>query len=383
MDQPRNPFILGHRIPRHYFCDRETEQQNLIQAVVNGRNVVLISPRRMGKTSLVYAALHDTEEVARDNYIFFIDILQTNSLREFIYLLGKAVFDTLQTRYKSRLRDFLATLKSLTGSFGFDPISGSPTFNIQLGDIKYPEYTLNEIFEYIEKSGKPAVVVIDEFQQITKYPEKNTEAILRSHMQRLSNTSFIFAGSERTILQEMFVSSKSPFYNSSEIMHLGPISENIYVEFAQRLFAERDKSIDDEAIRWAFHLFGGNTFYLQRTMNGAFADTPAGSTCGIETARHTVRAMLAANSVIYREILSNISIGQKSVLFAIANEKIVESPMSSEFVKRYNLNSASSVQSALKKLTKAGFLLKTEEGVTLMDPLLRIFINELYSTPEF
>lgn len=383
MEQPRNPFILGHRIPRAYFCDREAEQKNLIQAVVNGRNVVLISPRRMGKTSLVYAALHDTDEIAEEFYIFFIDILQTNSLREFIYLLGKSVFDTLSKKHTSRIREFLATLKSLTGSFGFDPISGSPTFNIQLGDIKYPEYTLNEIFTYIEESNKPAVVVIDEFQQITKYPEKNTEAILRSHMQRLSKTSFIFAGSERSILQEMFVSSKSPFYNSSEIMHLGPISPDIYADFAKRLFAERDKEIEDSAIRWAFDIFGGNTFYVQRTMNGAFADTPTDGRCVQATVEHTVRSMLAANGVIYREILSNVSVEQKTVLYAIANEKTVASPTGGDFIKKYNLNSASSVQSALKKLIKSGFVIKTEDGVSLMDPLLRIFINQLYSIPEF
>lgn len=383
MDEPRNPFILGHRIPRHYFCDRVAEQKSLTQAVVNGRNVVLISPRRMGKTSLVYAALHDSDEISDEFYTFFIDILQTNSLREFIYLLGKSVFETLLRKQKPRSREFLAALKSLTGSFGFDPVSGTPTFNIQLGDIKYPEYTLEEIFRYIEECGKPVIIVIDEFQQVTKYPEKNTEAILRSHIQRLSRVSFVFAGSERSILQEMFVSSKSPFYNSSEIMHLGPISEDIYVEFAQKLFAERDRSIEESSIRWTFDIFAGNTFYTQRTMNGAFADTPAGAVCGQATVEHTVRSMLAANSVIYREILSNVSIEQKSVLYAIASEKIVSSPTGSEFVKKYRLNSASSVQSALKKLIKVGLLVKTEEGIVLMDPLLRIFINELYSTPEF
>lgn len=383
MDRPRNPFILGHRINRPYFCDRITEQKNLVSAIINGRNVVLISPRRMGKTSLIHMALQESEEIEKDYTAFFFDILQTNTLGEFTYLLGKAVFETLLNKNATRLRSFLTALKSLKGTFGFDPVSGSPTFDIQLGDIRHPEYTLKEIFDYIEHSERPVIIVIDEFQQITKYPEKNTEAILRNYMQHMSNVSFIFAGSEYSILQEMFVSAKRPFYNSSEIMHLGPIEEDIYVTFAQRLFSEWGKSITDSPIRWAYQLFDGNTFYLQRTMNGAFADTSKGDICDNETVIRAVQAMLASNEVIYREILSNISINQKSILYAVAEERTVTNPMSGQFIKKHALPSSSSVQSALIRLTRAGLISQSAAGYHLSDPLLRIFINSLYSTPEF
>ena len=146
MEKPRNPFILGHRIERPYFCDREIEQQRLTSALINGRNVVLISPRRMGKTSLVYVTLQDSKEIADEYLTFFFDILQTNSLGEFTYLLGKSIFEALKSKGEARVRGFLAALKSLKGTFGFDPVSGFPTFDIQLGDIKHPEYTLEEIF---------------------------------------------------------------------------------------------------------------------------------------------------------------------------------------------------------------------------------------------
>lgn len=382
MNAPKNPFILGHRISRPFFCNRETEQKELTSAVTNGRNTLLISPRRMGKTSLIYVSLHDSEEIEKDYFTFFFDILQTNSLAEFTYLLGKAIFETLVSKSKNKVKEFLAALKSLKGTFGFDPFSGTPTFNLQLGDIIHPEYTLEEIFNYIEQSERPVIIVIDEFQQITKYPEKNTEAILRSHIQRMSNATFIFAGSEQTILQEMFVSSKRPFYNSSEIMHLGPISEDLYVDFAVSLFKKYDKQIEEEAIRCAFNIFEGNTFYMQRTMNGAFAETAEGSTCRNETVVRTIRSMLASNEVIYREILSNVSVSQKSTLYAIAKNRIVANPMSGVFIKKHALSSASSVQNALNKLTKSGLVSKSEKGYFLTDPLLRIFINELYSTPE-
>ncbi len=382
MENPRNPFILGHKISRPYFCDRVEEQRALTSAIINGRNVVLISPRRMGKTSLINISLQESDEI-REGYVsFFFDILQTNSLAEFTYLIGKSIFNTLVSKNQARIRSFLGMLKSLKGSFGFDPISGVPSFNIQLGDIRYPEYTLDEIFSFLEQYEKPVIIAIDEFQQISRYPEKNTEAIIRSHMQRMTNASFIFAGSEQTILQEMFVSAKRPFYNSSEIMHLNPICEDIYVEFAQKLFAERERSIDEQSIRRAFGLFNGNTFYMQRTMNGAFADTNRGDHCGSETVVRSIRSMLAANEVIYKEILSKVSISQKATLYAVAKEGYATNPTSGLFIKKHALHSASSVQSALMKLTAEGLIARSGDGYHLTDPLLRIFINSLYSSPE-
>ena len=223
MAEPRNPFILGHKISRPYFCDRFDEEKNLIASIRNGRNTVLISPRRMGKTSLVYVALHNSPEIENEYTTFFFDILQTNSLAEFTFLLGKAIFDRLRSKSESGLRKFLAALRSIKGTFGFDPFSGTPTFNLQIGDLQNPEFTLEEIFHFLEMSEKPVIMVIDEFQQIAKYPEKNVEALLRTHIQQMSNATFIFSGSEQSLLQEMFVSSKRPFYNSSELMHLGAI----------------------------------------------------------------------------------------------------------------------------------------------------------------
>lgn len=383
MAEPRNPFILGHRISRPYFCDRVDEEKALTASIRNERNVVLISPRRMGKTSLVYVTLHNSQEIENEYLTFFFDILQTNSLAEFTFMLGKAIFDKLSGKNDSGMRGFLAALKSIKGTFGFDPFNGTPTFNLQLGDIRNPEFTLEEIFGFLENSERPVIVIIDEFQQISKYPEKNIEALLRSHIQRMTNATFIFSGSERTLLQEMFVSSKRPFYNSAEIMHLGPIEQDNYVDFAQKLFRDRGRTLEPNPIRWAFDLFDGNTFYLQRTMNGAFAETNEGEICGEEHVKKSVKGMLAANEVMYREILSNVSISQKGLLLAMAKERNVKNPTSGSFIKRHSLPSASSVQSALGILLRNGMIVKEEYIYRINDPLLRIFINTLYSIPEF
>ena len=140
----------------------------------------------------------------------------------------------------------MQTLKSISGKFGFDPLTNLPTFNLELGDIERPEYTLEEIFKYLMSADKPCIVAIDEFQQIGKYPEKNIEALLRTHIQKIENSHFIFAGSERSMMQAMFLSSARPFYRSSDVMELDAIDKDIYVAFISEHFERRDRRVSTE-----------------------------------------------------------------------------------------------------------------------------------------
>ena len=204
MTKEINPFIVTGNIDPEFFCDRVDESARLIKSVTNGNNMVIISPRRMGKTGLIRFC-YEKQDIKKHYYTFFIDILQTSSLREFTYLLGKAVYEALLPLSSKMATLFVQTLKSLNGKFGFDPVSGMPSFNVELGDIDRPEYTLEEIFRLLSTADKPCIVAIDEFQQISKYPENNIEALLRTHIQKIHNCNFIFAGSERSMMQAMFL----------------------------------------------------------------------------------------------------------------------------------------------------------------------------------
>lgn len=154
-------------------------------------------------------------------------------------------------------------LRSINAKFGFDPITATPTFSLGLGDISHPEFTLAEIFTSLEKADRPCIVAFDEFQQITKYPEDNIEALLRSHIQHLSNVHFIFAGSERHLVTEMFLSSARPFYNSTSMMELHPISTEEYIPFVCKWFRAYERDIHEKDVLRIYGLFGGNTYYIQ------------------------------------------------------------------------------------------------------------------------
>lgn len=377
MPKTTNPFVVTGKIAPEYFCDRIAESARLIKSVTNGNNLVIISPRRMGKTGLIQFC-YDKPEISQKYYTFFIDILHTSSLREFTYLLGKEIYETLLPRSRKMLKLFIQTIKSISGKFGFDPIFNVPTFNIELGDIERPEYTLDEIFQYLAHADKPCIIAIDEFQQIAKYPEKNIEALLRTHIQKQANSNFIFAGSERHMMQEMFTSAAKPFYNSADILELKAISPEIYVPFVLKHFEKCQKSIEAADVEKVYHLFKGHTYYIQKTFNEAFADTPERGACTIGIIRTAIDNMIASNDTIFREILSNIPEKQKTLLYAIAKEGEAERITSSEFIKRHSLTSASSVQSAAKKLLEKDLITESNKAFSVTDKLFAMWINKIY-----
>ena len=372
-----NPFVVTGKIEPEYFCDRVKESRRLVKSLTNGNNMVFISPRRMGKTGLIQFC-YEKPEINDNYYTFFIDILHTSSLKECTYVLGKEIYETLAPRSSKMASLFIQTLKSLSGKFGFDPLSNLPTFKLVLGDIERPEYTLEEIFEYLASADKPCIVAIDEFQQIAKYPEMNIEALLRKHIQKIKNSNFIFAGSERHMMQAMFLSAARPFYRSADIMELNAIESELYIPFIVNHFRSRERNISESSVERVYNLFNGHTYYIQRTFNGAFSDTQRGEECTLEIINATIDNMIDSNATIFREILSNIPEKQKELLYSIARDGEAEQITSSKFIKHHNLSSASSIQSAIKKLLEKDIVTVINKRYSVTDKLFAMWINNIF-----
>lgn len=373
----QNPFIISEKIIPRYFCDREKESHELINLLNNGNNVVLLSQRRIGKTGLIQFC-YQQKSIVKEYITIYIDILSTSNLQEFTFLLGKEVFEVIKHKKERMWKSFLNVVKSFSGKIGFDPMTGLPSFNLQLGDIIHPEYTLQEIFKYLDQAEKPVIVAIDEFQQISNYPEKNVEALIRSHLLQINNCRMIFSGSEQHILSDMFTLSSRPFYQSASFMELTEIPENLYVSFILKMFHQHEKSISRPLASRIYDMFDGITFYIQRVCNGVFSNTEHRGEATEEILNYTIDGLLGSFDVIYRVRLSQLTVKQKELLIAIAKEKEVERPTSVEFVKKYALSSASSVQTALKALVKYSLVTKRVGHYLIEDRFLRIWLVKNY-----
>ena len=356
MDITINPFITSGKIPAELFCDRKEETKTLIRKMTSGANIVLMSPRRVGKTQLIYHCFD--KPVIKDNYIvFFVDILKTSSIQEFTYELGKSVFNTLASKGQKMQKLALATMKSL------------------IGNIQNPSYSLEEIFKTLEFAGKKCIVAIDEFQQITNYPEKNIEATLRTQMQKVTNAQFIFAGSERRLLEEMFLDSARPFYNSADIQSLEILEEDKYTDFVNYHFSTNERKIDSDSISYVYHLFEGNTYYNQKTFREAYAQTPKGSVCKLDIIKNSISLMIKEADHHYSELLSRLTLPQKELLYAIAHDGHARQITSGAFIRRHHLTSASSVQQAIKKLLSTGLITSSIGEYYVADQLMYLWLT--------
>ena len=376
-----NPFYITGIIPEPYFCDREKETAWMVRTLENKAHVLLTSPRRMGKTQLI-RHLFEQPSIKDSYYTFYTDIYPTTSLHELVLFLSKEIYSVLVPKGKTVLNKFLAGLHSLAGSFGYDPIANTPTFNIKLGDIHSPELTLEEIFRYLEQADKPCIFAIDEFQQIANYPETNVEATLRTHIQKMNNCLFIYAGSNRHIIESMFNSAAKPFYNSAEQIYLDCISKDVYTAFVEEQFTKAGRRITPEAASFAYDLFEGHTYYVHNVLHNAFAYIDPDKTIEETDINNTLSDILEEKGRTFASVMNQLNYQQKETLIAIAKEGKASGVTSAAFVKKHALKSPSSVQFAISALLEKQLLTYQNQGRTklysIADRFLEMWICRTY-----
>ncbi len=379
MKKITNPFLTGGYVSSEYFCDREKESAALVRNISNGNNVVLISPRRMGKTGLIEHCFH-FQEIAENYHTFFIDIYSTSSLREFIYLLGRQIFEVLKPKGRTFIDNFFQIISSLRPAFKLDSTTGEPVFDIGLGEIKELNFSLEEIFNYLEQADMPCIIAIDEFQQIANYPEKNVEALLRTHIQHAKNSSFIFAGSQRHLLENIFFSSSRPFYQSVQALHLEAISFESYKNFVIEKFNAADKKIDPEYIAIVYQALEGHTWYLQNIMNEIFGLMKPDEEVNPDILKEAFSNKLINLQPLFHTTLNLLSERQKEILIAISKEGKATSVLSGEFIKKHALHSSSSVQTAIKQLLDKEIITIDNKAYYVYDRFFGLWLKTQYGT---
>ena len=358
-----NPFILRGYVSDEYFCDRDKETADLMTEIKNGNNVTLIAPRRIGKTGLVQR-IFAQEEIEQKYYTVMVDIYATKTLADFIQELGRSILQSLKPKGTKVVEYFLNCLHSLRSSISFD-MNGNPSWGVDLGDITSPATSLEEIFHYLETADKPCIVAIDEFQTVGTYREGNVEAILRTYIQHCHNANFIFAGSQRNMMSEMFLSHSRPFYMSTAIKTLQPIDKEVYADFASCLFGER--RIKREVIYQIYDRFDGITWYLQRMMNKIYSLTLPGQEADEQTMQQALDTIIDESAFAYQALLFQLPAKQKELLLVVCHAGKARSIMSATFIKRHHLPSASFVQGGIKGLLEKDFVTEIDGTYELYD----------------
>ena len=350
----KNPFVTNGYAGAEYFCDRIEESKIIGDLLCNENNVALISPRRLGKTDLIWH-IFNNETFQRDYYCFVVDIYATKSLNDFVNMFGKAVIDTLRPKGKKVWEKFISMVSSLRSEISFD-MNGMPVWSVGLGTINNPAVTLNEIFSYLDNADKPCIVAIDEFQQIVRYEDETIEAIIRTYVQRCTNAHFIFSGSQRHLMNEMFTSPARPFYQSVTIINLQPLALDVYTDFCVSKFEQAGKFIERDVVRILYERFDAVTSYMHRILNVLFSKTNKGETCNAIMVDEAIDLIIRLSSDTYESLFYQMPEKQRMLFLAIAREGKVKEITGGTFVRKHKLISSSSVNSALKGLLEKDFV---------------------------
>ena len=363
-----NPFTVKYN--SEHFCDREAEIKQLKANIDNDLNTLIHSPRRLGKTALIYHLFHKLER-SRKYETIFVDLFATSEMEDLLKGFSEKILEKYHK--KNFIEGIKNVLKGISTTLSVSQ-DGTPKIGLQLTESNKVS-TLNQLLNYLEGRKKKVIVAFDEFQEVVNYPEK-AEAILRTAIQPLSNVIFIFSGSTNHLLRDMFFSPKRPFYQSTEVLALGKIERKKYFRFIKSTFEKYSKKSDVQAVDYILDFTECYTYYTQVISNQAFYQTEEVLT--EEMVRQIVSDYLESKKTDYQNLLNLLPENQKKLAIAVAKEDIIAKPTSMEFIMRHKLPSISSVSQAVKVLTTKEILYKNNDGYSVYDVFFKRFLQRYY-----
>ena len=348
-----NPFIIKSYESKDLFCDREKELQLMLRNCINQSDMTLISQRRMGKTGLILRLFDELKTTNPDIHTIYLDIFASRNIDDFIKLLAEATMKSfpVKTSIGERLMTFI---KSLRPQLSFDNITGEPQLQIAYQTAHEKEYTLRGLFDFLDSQEVPIVIAIDEFQQIRDYPEQNMEALLRTYIQQMHNLTFIFCGSKKHLMADIFTNEKKPFYASTSFVSLSKIDEAPYTVFIRRLFEKGKREITSEAIQFILTWTRRHTYYTQQLCHTIYAN--GNQTIDLEEVKLACSQLMQQSETVYLQYRQMLTDKQWDYLIAIAKEESVQQITASAFLKRHKIGTPSVSRRLADALCEKGLL---------------------------
>ena len=375
-----NPFQYGGVVGKDAFCNREKELADLVKAMKNSERLFVYSERRIGKTSLIRQAL---ERLPKRQFLSaYIDLWPTDGEESFAIASAKAIAESMATtagRMLETARQFFGRLTPLISA----DAAGNPqiSFEFARSGIKTPDLVevLSAPGKIAAKRERRVVIVFDEFQRILEYSSDLAERSLRTAIQNQKGVSYIFLGSRKHLIQEMFVDQSRPLYRAGGHYPLGPISTQDWLPFIRDRFRGSDKLISDSLIRSICQRTGGHPFYTQHLCHAIWEICETGSQVTEETIECATRLLLDRESYAYTALWESLAPNQRRFLMGIAGEPEGVKVFASDFLQRYNLRSPSNVQRAVEALLTRDVIDRSNGSYVIGDPFFKIWIKQAQS----
>jgi hypothetical protein len=371
-----SPFQFGRVANSQNFINRTFEISKLSANFEQGINTILISPRRWGKTSLVFEAARRVQE-ERDDIIFcFIDLMTVRSEEDFLQKLVKEVVKSSSSYVEDWLKagkDFFKNLMPVF-SIGLDP-GNDFSVSLNWAEIeKHRDEIINLPQTIALKKGKKVVICIDEFQRIRDYkngPELESE--LRSYWQHHQEVSYCLYGSQRQLMRQIFLTQKRPFYRFGDIMFLNKIDISHWTVFIQDSFQNHNISISDELAASIAELMQCHPYYVQQLAHTVW--NKAESVVTLQTIEMAIQELIQYNELAYSTWLNALSPTQVNLLKAISDGE--KQLTSTRVMNAYRLGTPNNVRKNKQVLEDKDMINFVHDGIELLDPGFALWFRRL------
>jgi AAA+ ATPase superfamily predicted ATPase len=359
---PANPFKFGTVVDGDFFTNREEEIASLNSFLRSSNHLILSSPRRYGKTSLVSKVVRETSRPA-----IFLDLQLITSREDLAAQLLKRIYRLYPME---KMRQYILSFRIIP-TVTINPVTGET--DVSFFPDAQSNAPLEDVIELLEKVSTPRkklIVVLDEFQEIIRIHE-GLDKTLRSLMQHQKMINYVFLGSRESLIRDIFQKKNSPFYHFGQLMLLNKIPESRFREFLEAKF--RITSPAFQKIASEILLFTEmHPYYTQQL---AFTIWEILNTRGYdqEVMGMAIRQIIQNHDHDYERIWNTFNMTDMKVLIGITTSR--QKPYSAGFSRFVGEGRHSAVQGSINRLSAAGILVKTESGYQLDDPFFRQWIH--------
>lgn len=373
----KSPFQYGTLVSKDNFVNRVAERKQLKDLLSSGINVMLISPRRWGKSSLVKVAMDELTEENKKVRVCFIDAFSIKTEAEFYHTFAREVISCASSTLDKRMEDVKQFLRNISPTITLK----SDSFNSMSFDLKF-ELDEREVMEVLalperiaEAKGIRLIICIDEFQQLAQLSGyKAMEGKMRSVWQTQQAVSYCFYGSKRHMMMDIFNNSSNPFYRFGQVLFLQKIKKEEWMPFIVNSFRKTSKSINEEQAGRLCEVVKCHSWYLQQLCYFVWSGTLDEVTDEIIDTQ--IQQLVDTNMPMFMNDTENLTAAQVAMLRAVSEgESRFNSAM---VVRKYELGSAQTITRNKRILTERDFMEKQREDYVFSDPIFEIWFRKQY-----
>lgn len=353
----QNPFSYAGIVKGEAFCNRESEQKELIKFIKASQNVLLYSHRRYGKTSLIYRLFDRLKSQRPRIDTLYVELYGTTSERDFVSAILTSL-NQIESKLEKLVKLVARVIQSVKLAISIDPDTGSPRLSVSF-DAGYQQKLLTDVMGLLGRLSekRKLMVVFDEFQEIAAYKQEGFEKRLRAVIQTHDHISYFFCGSQRHIISDIFTNKNRAFYKLAQSYPLGKIQTKDYIPWARGLFEKAGKKISPEVLEEIVSRCENHPMYVQQFL--FYLWEMEAKKHPSDTIAEAERIILQASHNEFLNLWDSLTVNQKKTLKLLVLTGGREM-FYARSLQAVDLKAGSQVTQALKKLVRSDVVIKND-----------------------